>query len=265
MDEFLDFSINIAKKAGKLLMDYYNSQDDLNISYKEDNSILTKADVESEKLIVDAIKKEFPSHSILAEEGDKLDMDSEYTWCIDPLDGTTNFSIHYPFFCVSIALFKQIKPIIGVIYFPSQDELFYAKKGGGSYLNDRPIKVSSESAFNRAIVAFSNSRREQDIKLISKIFLELRLLKQKLRHFGSAALELAYTACGRISGFLSIGTNMWDIAAGMILIKEAGGKITTLSGKQYTLEDEGKLFVASNGIIHENILNLLNKLIEPTS
>jgi myo-inositol-1(or 4)-monophosphatase len=265
LDEFLEFAINIGRKAGKLLMDFYNSREDLNISYKEDNSILTRADIASEKLIVEAIKKKFPSHSILAEEGDKLDMDSEYTWCIDPLDGTTNFSIHYPFFCVSIALFKKSEPIIGVIYFPSQDELYHAKKGGGSYLNERLIKVSSESAFNRAIVAFSNSRREQDIKLISKIFLELRLLKQKLRHFGSAALELAYTACGRISGFLSIGTNIWDIAAGMILIKEAGGKITTLSGKEYTLEDEGKIIIATNELIHENLLVFLNKIIQTTS
>ncbi|MHA1271054.1 MAG: inositol monophosphatase family protein [Candidatus Helarchaeota archaeon] len=260
MNEFLDFTIRISKKAGSLLMNYYNSGD-ISIKYKKDNSIVSLADIESEKLIKSEIKKKFPDHAIIGEEEGIVEGNSEYTWIIDPLDGTTNFSIHYPFFCVSIALFKNQSPIIGVIYFPPQDELFYAKRGYGAFLNNAELKVSNENSIEKSIIAFSNSRDVDKIRLISDIHLKFRLLRQKLRHFGSAALELSYLASGRISAFLSVGTNIWDVAAGVLLVQEAGGKVTDLSGQDYDFYDPNKILIASNGKIHIKLLNLLNKFI----
>ena len=260
MNEYLNFTFKIARNAGKLLMDYYNSNEDLNIHYKKDSSIVSLADIESEKLIRNAIKEKFPEHSILGEEKGFTEGKSEYIWYIDPLDGTTNYSIHYPFFCISIALCKKTDPLLSVVYFPPQNELFYAVKNKGAFLNNKKLKVSPERSLKNAIIAFSNSRDEGQIRQIAKIFLKFKLLKQKLRHFGSAALEMCYVASGRISAFFSLGTNIWDVAAGMLLVKEAGGIITNLKGDNILLDRNINNIIASNGLIHKNLLNLLNSI-----
>ncbi|MBD3229572.1 MAG: inositol monophosphatase [Candidatus Lokiarchaeota archaeon] len=263
MDEFLDFSKKIAKEAGNIVMKYYNSHEDLNIDYKKDNSIVTKADIESEKFIRNSILKKYPDHTIIAEEEGLTEGNEEFIWCVDPLDGTTNFSIHYPFFCISIALYKKKEPIVGVIYFPSQDELYYCKKGSGSFLNRKKIHVSSQKSLKNAIIAFSSNKTIKTAKNISNLFLEFKMKQsQKLRHFGSAALELSYVASGRISGFLSLGTKIWDISAGMLLIREAKGKVTKLNGNDYTFEDRDEILIGSNRLIHEDILKIVNDVIK---
>ena len=262
MNEYLEFAIKIAKKSGKKVMEYYNSSKNLNYEYKDDNSIVSLADIESERLINDSIKKHYPDHSIIGEETGASIQESDYTWCVDPLDGSTNFSIHYPFFSISIALLYKNRPIVGVVYFPPQDELYYASENGGAFLNDKKINVSKEDALSRAIIAFSNSREESDLRLISQLFLEFRLLKQKLRHFGSAALELCYVAAGRIEAFIGLGVNIWDVAAGILLIKEAGGKITDFKGDKFILDRKNKTLLASNNRIHNNLLNFINNTLE---
>lgn len=262
MEEFLEFSKTIAKQAGNLVMKYYNSEN-FNVNYKKDNSIVTIADTESEKLIRNSILEKYPDHTIIAEEGGLTEGNQEFIWCVDPLDGTTNFSIHYPFFCISIALYKKKKPIIGVVYFPTQDELYYATKNNGAFLNGKKIIVSSQKSLKNAIIAFSSNKTKRTAKNISRLFLEFKMKQsQRLRHFGSAALELCYVASGRISGFLSLGAKIWDISAGMLLIREAKGRVTKLNGNDYTFDDKDKTLIGSNGLIHDDILNIVNDIIK---
>lgn len=246
-----------AKKAGKLVMKYYGSK--LKIEYKEDKSRVTEVDFLSEKLIKNILKKNFPNHAILSEETgfDGSKEDTEYLWCVDPLDGTTNFSMRNPFFNISIALLKNKEPILGVVYYPPQNELFYAELGKGAYLNNIVIKVSSKETIAESILTFCNSRDKESKIKVGKIFAELKPINNYVRQIGSAALELCFVACGRVEVFFMIGVRSWDVSAGLLIVKEAGGEVTDFEGKPFIFDSKNLL--ATNGKIHNEMQSILKK------
>ncbi len=236
--------------AGKILREKLYS--DFTIEYKGSIDLVTDADKTAEKLIVQAITTAYPQHAILAEEGGKIgNQDAEYTWVIDPLDGTTNFAHRLPYFSVSIALLEGNTPIIGVIYNPISDEMFAAELGRGAWLNDNIIKVSETTTLQKSLLCtgfpydmtLANNNLANYSKLVPKTQGVLRL--------GSAALDLCYVACGRLDGFWELHLNPWDIAAGVLILQEAGGKVTGITKPEFSVYD--KEILGTNGLIHETL------------
>ena len=230
---YLDVAIKAANKAGDIHKKYFGH----NRGIKTKSSsfdLVTKADIESEKAVVTIIKKHFPDHNFIAEEQKYDNTPSEYTWIIDPLDGTNNFISGIPIFSVSIALMKQNELMLGVVYNVIQDELFYAEKGKGAFLNKRPVKVSAVDTLERSVIitGFYYDRSESMIETLEKIkqFFFKRILG--LRRFGAAALDLCYVACGRAAGYWEFELSPWDFAAGKLILEEAGGKVTSKYGKE---------------------------------
>jgi myo-inositol-1(or 4)-monophosphatase len=239
----------IRKNIGKI------SKDDIDI--KQASDFVTHVDKESEQIIINVIKKNFPDHIFLTEESIKEHDSDNYRWIIDPLDGTTNFIHSYPVFSVSIALDFQREIILGIVYDPVRDEMFSAEKGKGAFLNGRPFRVSSINGLDSSIIAtgfpFRNKGMIDDyLKLFKNIFQKV----SDIRRAGSAALDLAYLACGRCDGFFELGLSPWDIAAGSILIKEAGGIITDFSGNSDYLSTGN--IVAGTPALHGEILSEVN-------
>ncbi len=251
----MDAAKKAALEGGKILMEFYGK---VSARYKEDGSITTVADVESEKEIKAILKGEFPSYSLLGEESGLEQGISDYMWVIDPLDGTTNYYMKNPFFGVSIALTCKAKPLMGVVYFPFMNEIFYAEKGKGAYLNDEKIFVSNVSEINDSIITFCHGRDQNSVKEMLKIFGKLKLINNKVRQIGSAALELCYVACGRVDSFFMIGVNSWDVAAGVLIVKEAEGKVTDFEAKPFNMQSENIL--ATNSKTHERLLKLINEV-----
>ncbi len=250
----LQAAVDAARGAGKILMDNYGK---INVKHKVDGTIVTNADLESEKYIISQLKKEFPEYSILAEESGREQKESEYIWVIDPLDGTTNYSIQNPFFNVSIALAHKSEPVVGAVYSPFQDEMFSAEKGKGAYMNGEEIKVSSKNTLEESVHTFCHASNEAATKKMADIWTELKLLNPKVRQIGAGALELSYVACGRVESFMMIDMNPWDVAAGTLLVREAGGRVTDFSGKEFDIEC--KDILASNGILHEKLLDIVKQ------
>ncbi|MFC1809648.1 inositol monophosphatase family protein [Candidatus Omnitrophota bacterium] len=258
MEEFLNLAINAAKAAGEVHKKYYNTNFVVNTKETSFDRV-TVADTESEKVIVDMIKQCFNDHNILAEENKYEGTPSEYTWVIDPLDGTNNFSFGLPIFCVSIALAKHGKPIVGVIYDVSRDELFYAGKGKGAFLNGEKIFVSGTKTLDMAllITGFYYDRGEKMLETLEHIKAFYAENIVGVRRLGAAALDLCYVACGRATGFWEFKLSPWDFAAGMLLIEEAGGKVTGRRGEEVPLSEY--FIVSSNGYIHDQMVKILSK------
>ena len=220
---------------------------------------LTEADLAAEKKIISIIKQEFPDHSLLTEESGEEIHKSDYCWIIDPLDGTNNFYHKFPMFCVSIALYKKGKPLIGVVFDPLKKELFYAEKGESSFLNNKKINVSNVNSLSKSLLAlgFYYERgllMRKTLGHMEKFFYEN---VHGMRRTGSAALDLCYTACGRFDGYWELKLNPWDYAAGSLILTEAGGRITDVHGKRYSLM-MGNV-AASNGKIHKQMMKILNQ------
>lgn len=224
-------------------MDYQKKS--FTISYKEHDkkNLVTEADQASENLIVQAIKKTFPDHCVLSEEGGDCGLKpSPYRWIIDPIDGTTNFAHGFPFFAISIGLEIEGELSVGVIYAPMLKELFSGAKGKGAFLNNQKIKVSDTSTLDKALLAtgFNSTSSMSNIPIFQKILPEVR----GIRRAGSAAMDLAYIAAGRLDGYWELALYPWDIAAGILLIQEAGGQVTDIEGKKMAFH-------------HGNIVNML--------
>lgn len=256
LTEYRKFATELAKNAGSLVKKHFEQKLDKIKKDEEGRDFVTKADLELEKLIINNIKKEFPDHNILAEESNSLVSPSGFTWIIDPLDGTTNFSRNLPFFTISIALAKNDKVILGVVYNPINDELFYAEKGNGAFLNLKRIIVSKNNSLSQSIISqsfdYSNEKRKDNIQNIQKIF----FLIDGFRLLHSTALELCYVASGRYDGYIISSANPWDIAAGALIVEEAGGSVTKFNGAQWELMRPR--IVATNGLIHEELLKKIN-------
>ena len=254
----LNFAIQVARDAGNLLVQRLGAAQ---ITNKGDIDLVTEADIAAEELIIDRIRSHYPLHGILAEEsGEAVQQGtsrSEWKWIIDPLDGTTNYAHGYPCFCVSIAVEHAGSLEIGVVYDPMRDEMFAAERGQGATLNERRIRVSSVEQLNSAMMCTGfpyNVRTRPDF---ARDFTNFTLHAQAVRRDGSAALDLAYIACGRFDGFWEDGLNPWDVAAGAILISEAGGRITNYENEP--LDIYTKKVVASNGRVHDAMLRLLRR------
>jgi myo-inositol-1(or 4)-monophosphatase len=240
----------IAREAGALLMPYFHQH--LKIEYKGDADLVTAADRASEVLIRERIAAQWPGHDVLGEEQGLNDQGSEYRWYVDPLDGTTNFAHGYPVFCVSMGLEHKSKRIAAVIYDPTRDELFSAELGKGAQLNGEAIHVSKTGSLRESLLAtgFPSHKRHKNPNIY--FYHQITLHSHGVRRAGSAALDLCNVACGRYDGFWEFNLNPWDTAAGVLIVEEAGGRVTRFDGSPFEINSSETL--ASNGLIHEALL-----------
>ncbi|MBW7889361.1 MAG: inositol monophosphatase [Bacteroidetes bacterium] len=256
----IQLAIEAALEAGKFLK--YNVGKVKNIERKqgEETNLVTEIDKQSEALIISKIKKHFPHHDILGEESGSLNSRSEFKWIIDPLDGTTNFTHGFPIFSVTIGIEHKGEIIAGVIYDPNADELFSAEKGNGAYLNKKRIHVSSTDSLIKSLLVtgFPYNVKENPQHVVEH-FVNFLPLAQGVRRLGSAALDLAYIACGRLDGYWEVFLNPWDKAAGILLVREAGGKVTNFQNDEHDVIYNPNT-LASNGRIHEYMLDVLRKI-----
>ena len=256
--EFVPAMEEIAREAGALLMEYFRQR--VKIEYKGDVDLVTVADRKSEALILERIRSRWPSHDVLGEEGARVETGSDYKWYIDPLDGTTNFAHGFPVFCISMALEYKGKRIAGVIYDPTRPELFAAEQGSGTFLNGDRISVSKTSNLSESLVAtgFPSHKRHKNPNIF--FYHQITLRTHGVRRAGSAALDLASVAAGRFDGFWEFNLNPWDTAAGVLLVEEAGGKVTDFRGGPFQIASRETL--ASNGLIHQAFLDEFDRIFE---
>jgi myo-inositol-1(or 4)-monophosphatase len=249
--EFVPLMSEIAREAGGLLMEYFHRR--VKIEYKGEADLVTEADRASEKLILQRIRAHWPSHDVIGEEGAKIETGSDYRWYVDPLDGTTNFAHSYPVFCVSLGLAFRGKGQAAVLYDPTRDELFAAERGKGAFLNGRTIEVSKVSSLAQSLVStgFPSHKRHKNPNIY--FYHQLTLRTHGVRRAGSAALDLASVACGRYEGFWEFNLNAWDTAAGILIVEEAGGKVTGFQGQPLAITDRDVM--ATNGLIHAELLH----------
>ncbi|HBE44535.1 MAG TPA: inositol monophosphatase [Deltaproteobacteria bacterium] len=256
MDELLEFAINCAFESGKIQAD--NFQKSFAIHHKGEINLVTDVDFACQSKIIELIEKHFPHDDIISEEKVNAFDGTKNRWIIDPLDGTTNYAHGYPFFCTSIAYEEKGVITLGVVYNPIFQELFFARKGQGAYLNHHRIEVSQVKELKQALLSTGfpydlATRKRNNITH----FVRFLFHSQAIRRDGSAALNLSYVACGRFDGFWELSLNPWDMAAGYLMVTEAGGVVTSFDGRDFTIYDEE--IVASNGLIHESMLNLLKE------
>jgi myo-inositol-1(or 4)-monophosphatase len=253
----LNFAIQTARDAGQLLAERFGRA--LQISNKSELDLVTEADLASERLIIERIKAFYPRHAILAEEsgasaaGDRET--SEWRWIIDPLDGTTNYAHGYPCFCVSVGLEHRGRLELGVIYDPVRDELFTAERGQGAALNGRRIQVSQTNSLNSALLCTGFPYDVRERSEFARHFTNFIMNAQAVRRDGSAALDLAYVACGRFDGFWEEGLHPWDVAGAVLMIEEAGGRVSHYDGAAFDIYRAPIL--ASNGLVHEQMMRVL--------
>jgi len=259
MKGMLDFAAGISREAGALLLDGFRNSRTI-VSYKSRTDLVTNMDRASEKLIFDSIRKKFPDHTVIAEEGSRSDADGDFVWYVDPLDGTNNYAHGLPFFCVSIGVFSKSRERIeaGVVYNPFLDELFTALRGGGASLNGRRIGVSAIGDIGISMLAtgFPYDRTGPLRKNLGH-FNDFMPLIQGIRRLGAAAIDLCYVACGRLDGFWEGNLKPWDTAAGTLMVEEAGGRVSRYDGSRY--DPEYPEVLASNGNIHDAMIGVLSR------
>ena len=256
MTSFLETATEIAREAGALINQYAERK--IGFELKGEFDLVTEADRSSERLIVKALRAHFPTHEIVAEEGGGNAGTSEYRWYVDPLDGTTNFAHGFPAYNVTLALERAGELIAGVVFDPVRGELFTAEHGSGAFLNGARIRVSKTPGIETSLVAtgFPSRKRHENVNV--HFYYQLAMLSHGVRRAGSAALDLAYVACGRLDAFWEFGLNPWDIAAGVLLIREAGGTCTDMHGGP--LEMRGLHILADNSLTHAEILALFAEI-----
>lgn len=247
--------LEVIKSAGALVKAGFETE--FEISHKDGiNNLVTEIDKASETFIVDALKTAFPDHGFIGEEFGNSNEAADFKWVIDPIDGTVNFAHKVPLCCVSIALAYKEEVLLGAVYNPMMNELFFAEKGKGATLNDKPIRVSQKSDINTAflVTGFPYHFPKTEIHPL-EIFTKVVGKGLPVRRLGSAALDLCWVACGRFDAFWEYNLQPWDIAAGYLIVEEAGGNVTNFSRAGYTIWDKETL--ATNGILHEDMLHLL--------
>jgi len=252
----LNFVVQTARDAGRILAERIGRS--LEISNKGEIDLVTESDLASERLIIDRIKSHYPRHAILAEESGEaivIDSPNEWKWIIDPLDGTTNYAHGYPCFCVSIGVERAGRIELGVVYDPMRDEIFAAERGGGATLNERKIRVSRVQELNNAMLCTGFPYDVRERPHFARHFSNFTMKAQAVRRDGSAALDLAYVAAGRFDGFWEDGLSPWDVAAGSLLVEEAGGRVSDFLGNQLDIYTPQVL--VSNGAIHDSMMSVL--------
>jgi myo-inositol-1(or 4)-monophosphatase len=248
----LEVAIVAAEAAGEVLRNGFGQHQE--IKFKGEVDLVTKADENAEQAITRLLQKTFPNYGMLAEEGGELKGEGNVRWIVDPLDGTTNFAHGLPLFCTSIALERDGEVVLGVVYDPMANETYTAERGGGATLNGEPIEVSDTDEPMRALLATGFPYDRDQVPAAVKLFGQFAVRTQSMRRLGSAALDLCYVAAGRLDGYYERGVKAWDIAAGTLILREAGGKVTNYSGHELDLE-LGEV-VASNGLLHADLLRV---------
>lgn len=258
LQQWMDMTIGIAQQGGSILKHFWGRIQDI----KEKGfpgDLVTEADRQSEEVIVHGIRRHFPGHAILAEESGHIEGQADFSWIVDPLDGTTNYAHQYPLVAISIGLLYQQEPILGVIYNPIQEELFHAYQGSGAFLNGCKLSVSQIPSLGKSLLAtgFAYDRCQNPNNNYTE-FCHFTHLTQGVRRGGAASLDLAYVAAGRLDGYWERGLKPWDMAAGIVIVKEAGGQVSDYDGSLIKL-DSGRI-LATNGLLHEAIKNELLQL-----
>jgi myo-inositol-1(or 4)-monophosphatase len=256
MSDYLNTAVEIARESGALLAELFTQP--MEITYKRRSDLVTAADRRSEALIVEQLRRHFPEHGIVAEEGGGHSAPSEYCWYVDPLDGTTNFAHGFPMFCVTLGLACRGEVIAGVVYDPTRNDLYTAERGGGAYLNGRRLQVSRTEKLSEGLVAtgFPPFATNHDLNI--KFYFRFTELSHGIRRCGSAALDLCSVAAGRFDGFWELKLNPWDKAAGSLLVTEAGGRMSDIQGRPFDLL--GDDVFASNGLIHGQMLEVFAEI-----
>lgn len=251
--------IEIIKEAGEILRDGYFSKKD--VTFKATKDLVTKYDVAVENFLKEKFQEEFSDFNVIAEESDNTDLVFKNSIIVDPIDGTTNFVNKVPHTCISVGVYKEKKPYIGIVYNPILDELYTAVVGEGAFLNGEKISVSDENVFQKSLLStgfpYSNATNQDDLNDVIKKMKDILPRCQDIRRLGSAAIDLCFVARGTYEGYYEMNLKAWDVSAGLIILQEAGGKVTTLDGSEYTLFED-KYIVASNNHIHNDLITNLN-------
>jgi myo-inositol-1(or 4)-monophosphatase len=255
---YLEIAMEIARESGALLATYFEKR--VAFELKGDFDLVTEADRASERLVVERLRSHFPSHSIVAEEGGGHEGKSEYRWYVDPLDGTTNFAHGYPVYNVTMGLERDGEMLVGVVFDPSRQEMFSAERGAGAYLNNRRIRVSSAKGLADALVSTGFPSRKRHLNVNIHFYHQMAMATHGVRRGGSAAIDLAYVACGRLDAFWEFGLNPWDMAAGTLLVTEAGGRCTDMKGGPHAMKSPHLL--VGNGAVHQDTLALFGEIFE---
>lgn len=260
LNEIAGFTEEISRSAGDILLKGFRSKS-TTISYKSRTNLVTNIDRESELYLYNCIGERYPDHAIIAEEGSRREIEGEYIWYVDPLDATNNYAHGIPFFCISIGIFsrKINKVIVGIVYDPYHREVFKGIRGEGAYLNGDRIHVSSTSDIGISILATGFPYNKTDRKSNNlQQFNAFLPCVQGIRRIGSAALDLSYVACGRIDGYWEPGLYPWDMAAGSLIVEEAGGIVTRYNSEPF--DPEYPEILASNGEVHEDMIDILRRI-----
>ncbi|HEY1339811.1 MAG TPA: inositol monophosphatase family protein [Bryobacteraceae bacterium] len=254
---YLETAADIAHEAGALLANYFERR--VAFESKGEFDLITEADRASEKLVVERLRSHFPSHAIVAEEGGGHECSSEYRWYVDPLDGTTNFAHSFPMFNVTMGLERAGEMLAGVIYDPLRQETFTAERGAGAYLNHRRIHVSKTKrlADSLASTGFPSRKRHHNVNI--HFYFQLAMASHGVRRTGSAALDLAYVACGRLDAFWEFGLKPWNMAAGTLLVAEAGGRVSDMHGAPHSVAKSDTL-LTDNALIHDEVVSLFEEV-----
>ena len=256
MASYLDTACDVAREAGALIANFLERR--IGFELKGDYDLVTEADRASEALIVERLRSHFPSHAILGEEGGDREGASDYRWYVDPLDGTTNFAHGFPAFNVTMGLEHAGELIAGVIFDPLRNEMFTAERGAGAFLNGKRIHVSKAARIEDALVATGFPSRKRHLNINVHFYYQLAMQSHGVRRAGSAALDLAYVACGRLDAFWEFGLNPWDIAAGVLLIREAGGVCSDMFGGPFGIRNPHIL--ADNTLLHTPMVGLFAEI-----
>jgi myo-inositol-1(or 4)-monophosphatase len=252
----IQLAIEAALEAGKYLKESVGKVLEVESKFGQETNLVTQIDKNAEEIIINKIRKKYPDHDFLAEESGSHNKQSEVRWIIDPLDGTLNFTHGMPLFSVSIAVEVKGVVVAGVVYEPNLDELFTAEKGNGAFLNKKPIHVSRVDTLieSMMVTGFPYTIKDNPDNAVQH-FVNMLMKAQGIRRLGSAAVDLCYVACGRFDGFWEVFLSPWDMAAGVLLIQEAGGRFTDLSGKPSSIYN--KQVLMTNGLIHEKVVEIL--------
>jgi len=256
LKSFVEIAAEIAREAGASISEFARKR--IGFELKGDYDIVTEADRTSERIIVERLRQHFPTHAVMAEEGGGNVNASEYQWYVDPLDGTTNFAHGFPVYNVSIGLARAGELIAGVVYDPTRDEMFQAEAGSGAFLNQQPIRVTPTARIDDSLSAtgFPSRKRHQNINI--HFYYQLAMGSHGVRRAGAAAIDMAYVACGRLDFFWEFQLKPWDMAAGALLVREAGGICTDMRGAPLDLN--GPHVLADNGALHAPVVELFGEI-----
>lgn len=254
----IQLAIEAALEAGKFLKESVGKVLEVERKFGQETNLVTQIDKKAEEIIINKIRGRYPDHDFLAEESGSHNKQSEFRWVIDPLDGTLNFTHGVPLFSVSIAVEVRGKVVAGVVYEPNLNELFTAEKGKGAFLNKKPIRVSRVNTLieSMMVTGFPYTIRDNPENAVQH-FVNLLMKAQGIRRLGSAAVDLCYVACGRFEGFWEVSLSPWDMAAGVLLVEEAGGRFSDFHGKPSSIHT--KQVLATNGLVHDKVVEILEQ------